>query len=241
VSFVVRELDFLCVLFASFAYSAFQSFWFRYGARVLKLGLTGGIATGKSAVGEMLVKLGAFLIQADAISHQLMQPGELVYQEVVRTFGTAILNPDGAVNRARLAEAAFGDANKPARIQELNKIVHPAVLKQQDEWMATVGLGDSKAIAIVEAALILEAGAARQFDRLLVVTCRPEQRIERWARRIGVDLETARLEVTRRMAAQLPDEEKIKAADYVIDNSGSLDETRAKVDELYPRLRAQAG
>ena len=185
----------------------------------------------------MLVGLGAHLIQADAISHQLMQPGEPVYKEVARAFGPAILNPDGTVSRPRLAEAAFG---KPSRIQELNKIVHPAVVKKQDEWMQTIGQRDPKAIAIVEAALILEAGAAKQFDRLLVVTCRPEQRAERWAARTNVDLETARREVTRRMAAQLPDEEKIKAADYVIDNSGSLDETRRSVVELFPKLRAEA-
>jgi len=130
--------------------------------------------------------------------------------------------------------------NQPSRIQELNKIVHPAVLKKQDEWMESIGGRDPKAIAVVEAALILEAGAAKDFDRLLVVTCRPEQRAGRWAARTNVDLEIARLEVARRMAAQLSDEEKIKAADYVIDNSGSLDETRAKVSMLYPKLRAAA-
>ena len=207
---------------------------------MLKLGLTGGIAAGKSTVGEMLVALGAHLIQADAVSHQLMQPGEPVYQEVVRAFGPGILNPDGTVNRARLAEAAFGSPGKPPRIQELNKIVHPAVVRKQEEWMESLGRRDPKAIAVVEAALILEAGAAKQFDRLLVVTCRPEQRVERWATRTKVDLETARREVSRRMAAQLPDEEKIKAADYVIDNSGSLDETKAEVSALYPKLRAEA-
>jgi dephospho-CoA kinase len=206
---------------------------------MLKLGLTGGIAAGKSVVGEMLVALGAHLIQADAISHRLMQPGEPVYQEVVRAFGPGILNPDGTVNRPRLAEAAFG--GKPSRIQELNKIVHPAVVNKQDEWMETIGLRDPHAIAIVEAALILEAGVAKHFDRLLVVTCRPQQRVERWATRTKVDLETARREVARRMAAQLPDEEKVKAADYIIDNSGSLDETRAQVGELYAKLRAAAG
>ncbi|MGH9499943.1 MAG: dephospho-CoA kinase [Terriglobales bacterium] len=208
---------------------------------MLKLGLTGGIAAGKTAVGEMLVALGAQLIQADAVSHQLMQPGEPVYKEVVRAFGPRILSPDGTVNRARLAEAAFGSGDKPSRIQELNKIVHPAVIRKQDEWMEAVGRRDPKAIAIVEAALILEAGAVKHFDRLLVVTCRPEQRVERWAARTKVDLEAARLEVARRMAAQFPDQEKIKAADYVIDNSGSLDETRAKVRALYPKLQAEAG
>jgi dephospho-CoA kinase len=207
---------------------------------VLKLGLTGGIAAGKSVVGEMLVALGAHLIQADTVSHQLMLPGEAVYQEVVRAFGSGILNPDNTVNRASLAEAAFGGGNKPSRIQELNKIVHPAVVKKQDEWMESISHRDPKAIAIVEAALILEAGAANHFDRLLVVTCRPDQRVERLAARTNVNLETARLEVARRMAAQFPDEEKIKAADYVIDNSGSLDETKAKVNALYPKLRTEA-
>lgn len=207
---------------------------------MLKVGLTGGIASGKSVVGEMFVALGAHLIQADTIAHRLMQPGEVVYREVVLHFGEGILNPDGSVNRARLAEAAFGGPGKPPRVQELNQIVHPAVLRRQDEWMEEVGRGDSRAIAMVEAALILEAGAAKRFDRLVVVTCRPEQRIQRWATRVGADEETARREVTRRMAAQLPDEEKVKAADYVIDNSGSLDETQKRVRELYSQLKREA-
>ena len=206
---------------------------------MLKVGLTGGIASGKSVVGEMFVALGAHLIQADSIAHELMQPGEAVYREVVRHFGEGILNPDGSVNRARLAEAAFGTSGQ-TRIQELNHIVHPAVIRRQEEWMAEVGRGDSRAIAIVEAALILEAGAANRFDRLVVVTCHPEQRIQRWAARLGVDEETARREVGRRMAAQFPDEEKVKAADYVIDNSGSLDETRRRVDQVYGELKRDA-
>jgi dephospho-CoA kinase len=209
---------------------------------LLKVGLTGGIASGKSVVGEMFVALGAHLIQADAISHQLMRPGEAVYQEVLRHFGREILNPDGTVNRARLAEAAFGASatNQPSRIQELNRIVHPAVLRRQKEWMAEVGRKNPGAVAVVEAALILEAGAAEDFDRLLAVTCHPEQRIRRWANRLGVDEETARREVVRRMAAQFPDEEKIKASDYVIDNSGSLDETRKQVEQLYAELKCEA-
>src|ERR1700676_1577714 len=135
-------------------------------AALLKVGLTGGIASGKSVIGEMFVALGAHLIQADSIAHELMQPGEAVYREVVRHFGEGILNPDGSVNRARLAEAAFGTSGQ-TRIQELNHIVHPAVIRRQEEWMAEVGRGDSRAIAFVEAALILEAGAANRFDRLV--------------------------------------------------------------------------
>jgi dephospho-CoA kinase len=207
---------------------------------VLKVGLTGGIAVGKSVVGEMFAALGAHVVQADEIAHQLIQPGEAVYQEVVDHFGSGILNPDSSVNRSRLAELAFGGPDNPSRVQELNQIVHPAVISRQEEWMAEVGRRDPGAIAMVEAALILEAKMAKGFDRLIVVTCRPEQRIERWARRLKVDQETARREVTRRMAAQLPDEEKVKAADYVVDNSGSLDETARQVKAIYAELKKEA-
>jgi len=119
--------------------------------------------------------------------------------------------------------------------------VHPAVIEKQEQWLEEAGKRDPKAVAIVEAALILEAGAAKHFDRLIVVTCRPEQKIERWARRMKIDEETARHEVTRRTAAQVPDADKVKAADYVIDNSGSLDETSKQVRAIYASLSAEAG
>lgn len=213
---------------------------------MLKVGLTGGIAAGKSVVGEMFVALGAHLVQADRIAHSLMQPGEAVYNEVVRQFGREILSPDGSVNRAKLAEVAFGPATAPdgkraSRIEELNRIVHPVVIRSQDEWMQEMGLQDPHAVAIVEAALILEAGARDRFDRLIVVTCTAEQRVARFAARQKIDLETARAEVMRRMAAQLPDEKKIKAADYVIDNSGPLDQTREQVGNVWQKLHAEAG
>jgi len=200
---------------------------------LLKVGLTGGMSSGKSVVGEMFVMLGAHLIQSDIVAHQLMQPGEAVYQRVVDRFGTSVLNPDKSINRARLAELAFG---QPRRIEELNNIVHPAVIERENRWMDDIAKTYPHAIAIVEAALILEAGGERRFDRLVVVTCRPEQRAERWAKKTGVDLETAKREVIRRMAAQLPDEQKIEVADYVIDNSGSLVATREKVREVYEKL-----
>lgn len=208
---------------------------------MLKVGLTGGIASGKSVVGEMFVALGAHLVQADQIAHELMQPGQAVYEEVVRQFGTGILNSDGSVNRPALAEAAFGGpgGGGSPRVAELNRIVHPAVIRRQDEWMDEVGRRDGHAIAMVEAALILEAGAARRFDRLIVVTCREEQRVQRFAERLEIDVEAARQEVRRRMAAQWPDEEKIKAADHVIDNSGSLDATQRRVREVWAQLRAE--
>jgi len=209
---------------------------------VLKVGLTGGIASGKSVVGEMFAARGVHVIQADHIAHSLMQPGQEVYGEVVAHFSTAILDPDGTVNRARLAEAAFGapGQNAPSRIEELNRIIHPAVIQRQEEWMDEVGRQAPEAIAMVEAALILEARVDKHFDRLVVVTCRPEQRFERWSRRVNVDLEMARREVERRMAAQLPDEEKVKAAHFVIDNSGSLDETQRQVQKVYEALSREA-
>jgi len=207
---------------------------------MLKVGLTGGIASGKSVVGEMFVALGAHLVQADRIAHSLMQPGERVYNEVVRHFGRDILNPDGSVSRSKLAEVAFGTAGagkNSSRIEELNRIVHPAVIRSQDDWMEAVSEQDPHAVAIVEAALLIEAGAAKRFDRLVVVTCKMEQRAERFARRQHIDLEAARAEVSRRMAAQLPDEEKIRLADFVIDNSGSLDHTRDQVRQVWEKLR----
>jgi dephospho-CoA kinase len=212
---------------------------------MLKVGLTGGIAAGKSVVGEMFVAQGAYLIQADRIAHSLMQPGEAVYNEVVRHFGREILHPDGSVNRAKLAEIAFGtstdaEGKRASRIEELNRIVHPVVIRSQDEWMQEMGRQDPHTVAIVEAALILEAGAAKRFDRLIVVTCSAEQRVARFADRQKIDLESARKEVARRMAAQLPDEEKIKVADYVIDNSCPLNQTREQVREAWQHLSAAA-
>jgi dephospho-CoA kinase len=203
---------------------------------LLRVGLTGGIASGKSAIGEVFRSLGAHLIKADDIAHELMLPGLPVYEQVVQHFGIEILNTDKSINRAKLAEAAFGKAGAPPRVQELNKIVHPAVLKAQEEWMENIGKNDPASIAIVEAALILEAGAGYQFDRLIVVTCQPEQRIQRFAKRLGISHQDAQREIERRMAAQFPDEEKIKAADYVIDNSATLDASRKQATEILAEL-----
>jgi dephospho-CoA kinase len=203
---------------------------------MLRVGLTGGIACGKSTVGRMFSDLGAHLIEADTIAHELYRPGEPVYQELVTKFGQDIVRPDGQIDRPRLASAAFDGG----RVEELNKIVHPAVIKRQEQWMHQIGSKEPYAVAMVEAALILEAGMAKRFDRLIVVTCTPEQRVARFAARQKNDLESARQEVQRRMAAQLPDVEKIKAADYVIDNSGTIENTRRQVEHVWEKLRNQA-
>jgi dephospho-CoA kinase len=205
---------------------------------MLKIGLTGGIASGKSLVSRMFVDLGAHCIDADEIAHDLMRPGEAVYDEVVQKFGNEILNPDQSVNRAKVAELAF-DKRRP-RIYELNRIMHPEVIKRYESWMEEIRRREPEAIAILEAALVLEAGLRRRFDRIVVVTCKPQQRIERWAQRFNLDPETAKTEVTRRMMAQAPDEAKIQAADYVIDNSGSVEETRNQVERVYETLLPQA-
>ena len=200
---------------------------------MLRVGLTGGVSCGKTTVAQMLAQRGAHVVLADEVAHQLMRPGGPVYYEVVRRFGPDIVGIDGAIDRKKLAEAAFG----AGRIQELNQIVHPAVIAHQDAWMKEMAAKDPQAITVVEAALMLEAGVGKRFDKLVVVTCTLQQKIERFARRHNLDLAAAEREVTRRMAAQLPEEEKVRVADYVIDNSGSLDELEAKVDALMAELR----
>lgn len=203
---------------------------------MLKVGLTGGVACGKSTIGQMFVDRGAQLIRADEVAHQLMQPGQPVYDEVVRHFGGDIVKADGTINREKLAERAFGEG----RVEELNRLVHPAVIAFQDRRMEETGRRQDDAIVIVEAALILEAGVQGRFDKLVVVTCRPEQKAERFAERQGLSPEAARKEVQRRSSAQRSDDEKARAADFVIDNSGTLAETARQVDAVWSRLQAMA-
>jgi len=205
---------------------------------MIKVGLTGGIASGKSLVGRMFTELGAHTIGADEIAHELMAPGEPAYNEIVLKFGDTILNPDKTVNRAKLAEFAF-DKKRP-RIYELNRILHPGVIERYEKWMDDIEKKEPNAIVMLEAALLLEAGLRRRFDKIIVITLKQQQRVERWAQRFNLDLETARLEVTRRMMAQAPDEAKLQAADFVIDNSGTVEETKAQVKKVYDALLSQA-
>ena len=202
---------------------------------MLRVGLTGGIACGKSTVGEMLVRRGAHLLQADLLAHQLYTPGAALYDEVVHHFGREILNGDGTINRASLAKVAF-----PNRIGELNAVVHPAVIKAQNEWMAEVARKDPRGIAVVEAALLIEAGVAKDFDKIIVVTCDFERRVERYAERTGISLAAALSEVERRSAAQLPDAEKVRHADYVVENSGAVEDTDRQVEAIWNKLQTLA-
>jgi dephospho-CoA kinase len=211
--------------------------WFREES-LLKIGLTGGIASGKSLVGRIFTELGAHTIDADDLAHELMRPGEAAYQEILEKFGQEILGPDGTINRARLAESAF-DKRRP-RIYELNRILHPGVIQKYEQWMEEIRRREPDAIVMLEAALLLEAGLRKRFDRIIVVTCKPQQRVDRWAQKFAGDTEAARSEITRRMMAQAPEEAKIQAADYVIDNSGTLEDTKKQVQKIYGALLSQA-
>lgn len=203
---------------------------------MLRVGLTGGVACGKSTVAKMFADLGANIVDADTIAHELYHPGQEVLQELVRHFGAEILKPDGELDRARLATLVFDGG----RVEELNRIVHPAVIRQQDQWMRSLGERDPYSVAIVEAALILEAGVKDRFDRIMVVSCKPAQKIARFAQRTGMSEDAARADVERRTKAQMSDEEKARRADFVIDNSGSVEETRHQVQRIYSELKVLA-
>ena len=183
----------------------------------------------------MFAELGAHIIDADKIGHELMAPAEPVYEEIVKRFGTEILNPDKTVNRGKLAELAF-DQRRP-RIYELNSLLHPGIIQRYEKRMEEIAAREPDAIVMLEAALLLEAGLRKRFDRIVVVSCKPQQRIERWEQRQHVDAESARREVTRRMMAQAPQEAKIQVADFVIDNSGTIEETRAQVEKVFAELK----
>jgi dephospho-CoA kinase len=186
----------------------------------------------------MFAELGAHTIDADELAHELMTPGQPAYDEIVEKFGDSILNPDKSISRSKLAELAF-DKKRP-RIYELNRILHPGVIQKYEKWMDDIEKRDPEAIVMLEAALLLEAGLRRRFDKIVVVTLKQQQRVERWSERFNLDQETARLEVTRRMMAQAPDEAKLQAADFVIDNSGTIEETKAQVKKVYATLLSQA-
>lgn len=203
---------------------------------MLRVGLTGGIACGKSTIAKMFADLGARIIYADKIAHDLYHPGQPVYMELIKQFGPDIVQTDGEIDRGRLAAVAFGEG----KVQELNRIVHPAVIRRQEQLMYDIGLREPNAVIMVEAALIFEAGAKKKFAKNIVVTCRPDQKIARYAERANIDETAAASEVDRRSKAQMPDDEKIRRADYVVDNSGSLERTRQQVERIFAELKVLA-
>jgi dephospho-CoA kinase len=184
----------------------------------------------------MFEEMGARLIHADSVAHELYAPGQPVYQEVVKLFGPEIVKEDGQIDRARLGAIAFGQG----RIEELNRVVHPAVIRRQEQLMNEITAREPNAVVIVEAALIYEAGVRGRFSKMIVVTCSPDQKVTRYAQRTGIDEVAARAEVERRSRAMLPDAEKIRRADFVIDNSGPLDRTRQQAARIYAELKVMA-
>src|SRR5258708_16136292 len=162
---------------------------------MLRAGLTGGIACGKTGVAEMVAGLGAYILNADTRAHELYRPGEPVYHELVQRFGREIVKPDGAIDRARLAVLAFDGG----RVEELNRIVHPAVIARQQELMAPIGPKDPTPVVLAHPALIFEAGTGQRVDKIIVVTCKPEQKAARLAQRMGVNEAAAQDEAERRM------------------------------------------
>jgi dephospho-CoA kinase len=197
---------------------------------MLKVGLTGSIAVGKSFVTSVLGELGAQVMDADQTARAVVEPGTPGLAEVIETFGPQVLQPDGRLDRAKLGEIVFHDE---AKRQRLNQIVHPLVMAAQDEQLLRWEEADPQGVAVVDAALMIESGGYRRFDKIVVVFCRPEIQLARLMRRNGLSENEAR----QRIAAQMPQEEKKGYADYLLDTSNDFDDTRRQVEKLYAELR----
>ncbi len=198
---------------------------------MLLVGLTGGLATGKTFVGQTLAERGCHLIQADELGHEVLRPGTEVFEETVREFGPGILDEAGRIERRALGALVFAD---PVRLKRLNGIVHPAVRRREREIAAAIALREPDAIVVVEAAILVETGSAGRFDRLIVVVCGREQQVERAMKRSGL----SRAEVEDRLKRQLSGEEKVKVADFVIDTSRSKECTIEQTGVVYGALRS---
>jgi dephospho-CoA kinase len=197
---------------------------------MLKVGLTGGLACGKTFVGEALAALGCHVLQADQLGHSVLLPGGEAYAPVVREFGPGILAANGEIDRRALAEQVFGSAE---RLALLNSLVHPPVLRHEEAWLERVAVSDPRAIAVIEAAIVIEIGIQQRFDKLIVAVCEEEQQIERSMKRDGV----AREQVQARLSRQMPLYEKRKFADFIVDTSGTKEETLRQTRAVYESLR----
>jgi|SRR5450631_1260632 dephospho-CoA kinase len=221
---------------------------------MLRVGLTGGLGSGKSTVAQSLGELGAEVIEADELGRALMEPGQAVYASIVRVFGNQVVNPDGRLNRSKLADLAFSGG----RVKELNAIVHPAAIDAQRRWMDKVFAHDPGAVAVVVSALIFEverdarangekdsvlADWRRRLDRIVVVTAPDDAKIARYVARIcasGISREAAEADARARLMHQLPDSAKAARADYLIENTGDMARLRSQIEELWQRLKAES-
>ncbi len=203
---------------------------------MLHVGLTGGIACGKSTVAAMLRELGCVVIEADPLAHRLIEPGQPAYEEIINEFGGQICDADGRIDRAKLAAIVFTDR---AKLELLNRMVHPRMIEELDRQLAELARTQPQAVVVVEAALLIESGLHKRLDRLVVVWCKAEQQIERLVNlRSGRGM--TREQAERRIASQMPLEEKRRLADYEIDCSGSLEETRRQVEHVVAELKQLA-
>ena len=216
---------------------------------MLRVGLTGGLGSGKTTVAAIFRELGAQVMEADEVARAMMQPGEAVYREIVETFGRGVIRENGTLDRSKLGKIAFAGG----RLAELNAIVHPPVIAEQRRWMTALEKEQPDAVAIYETALLFEASRAARtrdwqtrFDRRILVTAPEPLRIARYVARIAgshPDEATRRAleaEARERMAAQMPDEEKMRLSDIIIRNDTSFEEVRRQTEAVYRELRELA-
>ena len=196
---------------------------------MLRVGLTGSIGVGKSYVGSVFVELGCYLLDADETAREVVSPGTIGLSEIVAEFGIDVLNPDATLNRKQLGAIVFGDRQKRLK---LNAILHPRIIERQDQILNQRELIDPNGIAIVDAALMIESGGYKRFDKLIVVHCRPEVQLQRLMLRSGL----SRDEAQQRIDSQMPQEEKQKYADYLIDSSDGFEVTHQRTVEVYNQL-----
>lgn len=197
---------------------------------MLKVGLTGSIAVGKSFVCECLRELGCHVLDADQTSRETVAKGTEGLAEIVRNFGEEILQRDGELDRKKMGAIVFADEGKR---QLLNSIVHPRVIEAQNKWIEEVEKQDPDGIAVIDAALMIESGGYKRFDKLIVVWCEPEIQLQRLIGRDGFDENTAKM----RIAAQMPQDEKKRFADHLVDTSEGFDDTRGQVERLVIEIK----
>jgi dephospho-CoA kinase len=197
---------------------------------MLKVGLTGGIASGKTFVGQTLESYGCLLVQADELGHQALAPGGAAYDGVIREFGPETLTPSGSIDRKGLAAKVFGN---PVLLAKLNALVHPPVIRREEELVDEFASREPHGIAVVEAAILIETGRQNDFARMILVFCAPEQQMERALRREGAVEDDIRLRIGR----QMPLAEKRKYAHFVIDTSGEKEDTVRQTRIVYEKLR----
>ena len=197
---------------------------------MLIVGLTGGVASGKTAVSQVLKEEGAYIIDADQIARELVQPHKPAWNELIRAFGKEILQEDGFIHRKKLADKVFAD---PKKRKLLNQILHPRIKEEMDRRTKEIGQKDSEAIVVIDAPLIVELGDHREMDKLIVVASTQTQQIERLKERDGIGPG----EALRILSSQMPVKEKVNLADFVIRNEGSLEETKKRAKEVFKELR----